>query len=84
MEIEVHRSEVNQLFLMHGNLTGLLTQMTVRFTVDQQNNCNVNLQYHSRNPELTSASDMIIALKADLAVRALQGVATLKAQLEQR
>ncbi|OUS38690.1 hypothetical protein A9R01_02985 ['Osedax' symbiont bacterium Rs2_46_30_T18] len=82
MEIKVHRSEINKLFLMQGNLTGLLTQMTVRFTADEKNNCNLSLQYHSRNPELTCTSDMIIALREDLAVRAEQGVTRLKALLE--
>ena len=83
MLIEVHRSEVNKLFLMKGDLTGLLTQMTVKFAVDEENHCIVSLQYHSRNPELTCASEIVIALREDLAARAELGAANLKNVLEQ-
>jgi carbon monoxide dehydrogenase subunit G len=84
LEIEVDQSDINRLFLMKGNLPELLTQMTVAFSVNEEKKCEVNLQYHARNPELTPASDIVIALKEDLSVRANKGVAALKAIMEQR
>lgn len=81
--IEVDRSETNKLFLTKGNLDGILPQMTVTFSVNQDKSCQVNLQYHSRNPDLTSASDIVIALREDLSIRANQGVARLKTRMEQ-
>jgi len=81
--IEVDQCDINRLFLTKGNLTGILPQMTVAFCVNDENHCEVNLQYHSRSPELTLTSDIVIALRSDLAIRANKGVAKLKIILEQ-
>jgi len=84
LEIEVDQCDINHLFLTKGNLTGILPQMKVTFFVNEEKSCEVNLQYHSRNPELTPTSDIVIALREDLSIRANKGVAHLKAIMEQR
>jgi len=82
LEIEVDCCDVNELFLTKGNLEGVLPQMTVTFSVNQDQSCQMNLQYHSRNPALTSTCDIVIALKENLNHRAKIGVANLKSILE--
>jgi len=82
--IEVDQCDVNRLFLTKGNLPGVLPQMKVTFSVNEEDVCEVNLQYHSRNPELTAASDIGMALREDLSIRANKGVAKLKAIMEKR
>lgn len=82
LEIEVDQSNINQLFLTRGNLAGILPQMKVTFSVNEEKNCDVNLYYHSRNPELTTTSDIVIALRDDLSIRANKGVTKLKSVLE--
>jgi len=82
--IEVDQCDVNSLFLTKGNLTGVLPQMKVTFSVNEDEMCEVNLQYHTRNPELTLTSDIVIALRKDLSIRANKGVAKLKAIIETR
>jgi carbon monoxide dehydrogenase subunit G len=81
--IEVDQCEINHLFLTKGNLAGILPQMTVVFSIDEENHCEVRLKYHSRNPELTPTSHIIMALREDLTIRANKGVAKLKAIMEQ-
>lgn len=78
LTIEVDQCETNCLFLTKGDLAGVLPQMTVMFSSDEENNCLITLQYHSRNTSLTVKSDFIIALKEDLTVRAEKGIARLK------
>jgi len=81
--IKVDRCDVNRLFLTKGNLAGVLPQMTVEFFAEEKGSCEVKLQYHSRSPELTSTSDITIALKEDISVRANKGVIKLKSIMEQ-
>jgi len=81
--IEVDRCEANKLFLTKGDLDGILPQMQVTFSVNEDNSCEINLQYHSRNSVLTSGSDIIIALREDLNIRANQGITKLKTIMEQ-
>jgi len=83
LEIEVDCSEVNKLFLTKGNLAGILPQMTVKFSVNQDQNCQMDLQYHSRSLDLTPTSDIVIVLKEDLKARANKGMAKLKVIMEQ-
>ncbi len=80
--IEVDQCEMNHLFLTKGNLAGILPQMTITLSIDEDKRCAVDLQYHSRNPELTEASDIIIALREDLSIRATKGLAKLKEMME--
>jgi len=83
LEIKVDQCEVNQLFLTKGNLPGVLPQMTLTFSGNEEKSCDVNLQYHSRNIELTPTSELIIALRENLSIRANKGAAKLKEILEQ-
>ncbi len=80
--IEVDQCDINHLFLTKGDLIGVLPQMTVMFSVNNTKSCHMSLQYYSRCPELTETSDIIIALREDLIVRAKNGVAKLKVILE--
>ncbi len=82
--IEVDQCDTNHLFLTKGDLAGILPQMTITFSVGEDKRCEVILQYHSRNPELTEVSDIIVALREDLNVRAKNGLAKLKDILEQK
>lgn len=82
--IEVNQCDINRLFLTKGNLAGILPQMTITFSVDEDKRCEVGLQYHSRNSELTETSDIIIALREDLDIRAKKGLARLKEVMEQK
>lgn len=82
--IEVDQCDTNRLFLTKGDLAGILPQMTIIFSVGEDRKCDVILQYHSRNPELTEACDIIIALREDLNVRAKNGLAILKDILENK
>ena len=77
LTIEVQQCKPNSLFLTTGDLAEVLPQMTVMFSSDEDNNCLINLQYHSRNPDLSEKSDIIIALKEDLTIRAQTGIARL-------
>ena len=83
LKITVSLSEANKLFLTKGDLAGILPQMKVTFSVNEDRSCQVNLQYHSRNPDLTPVSDIVIALREDLSIRADKGVSKLKAIMEQ-
>ena len=83
LKITVAQSEANKLFLTKGDLPGILPQMKVTFCVNEDKTCQVNLQYHSRNPDLTPASSIVIALREDLSIRANKGVAKLKVLMEQ-
>lgn len=80
--IEVDQCEVNHIFITRGDLIGILPQMTVRFSVDEDNHCYLDLQYHSRNPELTERSEVITALQEDLITRAKAGLVRLKEIME--
>jgi hypothetical protein len=81
LTIEVVKCEVNQFFLTKGDLTGVLPQMTIEFYVDAENKCRMDLQYHSRNSSLTEKSDIIMALRKDLSVRASEGISNLQMML---
>lgn len=83
LEIIVDKCEANQLFQTKGNLPEVLPQMTLKFSATEEENCHVELHYHSRNFELTSKSQLIIALRNNLSTRASKGVVTLKNILEQ-
>ncbi len=83
LEIEVDQCQLNKLFLTKGNLAGILPQMTVAFSVNEDSGCEVKLQYHSRSPDLTPTSDIVLALREDLNIRANDAVARLKAIMEQ-
>jgi len=82
LTIEVDQCDTDRLFITKGDLAGVLPQMTVMFSSDEENNCLIILQYHSRNTSLTEKSDIVIALKEDLTVRAEKGIARLKEILE--
>jgi len=82
LTIEVDQCDTDHLFITKGDLAGVLPQMTVMFSSDEENNCLITLQYHSRNTSLTEKSDIVIALKEDLTVRAEIGIARLKEILE--
>jgi len=81
--IEVKQSDRNSLFLTQGDLAGIEPQMTVTFSENEQQQCLVDLRYHSREPVLAEDSDTIIALKADLGTRAKAGITQLKSLMEQ-
>jgi len=83
LEIKVVQCKANQLFLTKGNLAGVLPQMTVTFTDNENQSCTLHLQYHSRNAELSSNSEIILALQENLKIRATHGVLKLKVILEQ-
>jgi len=82
LEIEVDRCDINQLFLTKGNLVGVLPQMTVTFSVSDGKSCELILEYHSRNSDLTPTSDIVLALREDLNVRASSGMDKLKTIME--
>jgi hypothetical protein len=82
LTIMVVRSEVNKLFSTQGNLEGILPQMTVKFSVNTDKNCEVNLQFHSRN--LTLTDNIINSLKEDLIARSKIALANLKMIVGQR
>lgn len=81
LTIEVVECEVNRFFLTKGDLTGVLPQMTIEFFPEEKNKCRMKLQYHSRNSSLTEKSDIIIALKKDLKIRASEGISNLQKML---
>ncbi len=82
LEINVNQCKPNHFFLTQGNLASVLPQMTVTFLAITDSSCKVTLEYHSRNSELTSSSDIVIALREDLDRRAKQGITELKTILE--
>lgn len=82
LEIEVFQCELNELFLTKGNLPGVLPQMTIAFNSIVDSGCEINLQYHSRNPELTPTSDIVLTLREDLHDRAHRGLIQLKGIME--
>ncbi|NTS77038.1 SRPBCC family protein [Catenovulum sp. SM1970] len=68
LNIEVVEAERNKAFITQGDLAGLLPQMTMTF--EQNNtNCTVRLQYHSRNLDF-AANDDLSHIQADLTSRA--------------
>lgn len=75
--IEVSQCEPNRLFLTKGSLEAVLPQMTINFSHERENQCWVNVQYHSRNSDLDASSAMIIALREDLGQRLVIGLANL-------
>ena len=80
--IEVVKSESGQLFVTQGDLAGILPQMTIHFSVTDEQNCHVQLQYHARCSSLSESSGMVSALREDLKVRAQKATLELKAILE--
>ncbi|GLQ30888.1 SRPBCC family protein [Litoribrevibacter albus] len=78
LSIEVIQSEAKGLFLTQGDLEGVLPQMTMRFSEEQEGTCTFDLQYHSRNTTLSEESEIIIALRKDLAERASTALVNLK------
>ena len=80
--IDVVKCQPDRLFMTHGNLDGILPQMTMTFSPHQDDRCQFTLQYHSRNPSLSETSDLVSALKTDISNRAKMGVERLKYQLE--
>lgn len=77
LSIEVVQSEAERLFLTQGDLEPVLPQMTMRFSEEQEGTCSFDLQYHSRNSTLSEASEIITALRKDLAERAGKAVLNL-------
>jgi len=81
--IEVDKCDSNRLFLTKGNFPGILPQMKITFSTNNEG-CDIDLQYYSRCLELTPTSDIIIALREDLKDRAKKGVIKLKEIMEQK
>ena len=80
--IQVDQCEVNRLFITKGNLVGVLPQMSIRFSANNEKSCRVNLKFHSRNTDLTETSEIIIALRQDLTARTKIGLEKLKVNLQ--
>lgn len=78
LSIEVVQSEAERLFLTQGDLEAVLPQMTMRFSEEQEGTCTFDLQYHSRNVSLSEESEIITALRKDLAERAAMALVNLK------
>lgn len=84
LTIEVVQCRSDRLFLTQGDLPGVLPQMTVTLSPQEANTCLLTVEYHSRNTDLTDTSDLVVALRRDLADRAQTGVIRLKEILESR
>ncbi|MFC3153242.1 SRPBCC family protein [Litoribrevibacter euphylliae] len=78
LSIDVVQSEALSLFLTQGDLEGILPQMTMRFSEEQEGVCTFDLQYHSRNSSLSEESEIITALRKDLVERAAVALVNLK------
>lgn len=81
LTIEVIEAEQGRMLLTHGDLDDILPQMTINVEdshAPNEDGCHLSLQYHSRNTALTEDSEIIKALKHDLAIRAKKGLTNLK------
>ncbi|WP_295891787.1 SRPBCC family protein [uncultured Vibrio sp.] len=82
LNITVTECKANHFFLTRGDLEGVLPQMTIEFEPKEENNCQIELTYHSRNSDFSEDSPIVVALRNDLSVRASSGIANLKNILE--
>jgi hypothetical protein len=55
-----------------------MPRMSVRFSMNSDEACQVNLQYHSRNNVLTPSDKIIMLLQYDVKTRAKQSLVNLK------
>jgi len=78
LTIEVIQSEANSLFLTQGDLADVLPQMTMKFSVTGDNQCQMQLSFHSRNQDLTQESELILALQQNLSERVVEGMQNLQ------
>lgn len=82
LTIEVDQCEQSRLFLTKGNLKGVLPQMTILFSANDEHECDIQLQYHARYPELMDNDELVLMLREDLNVRANLGLKKLKLIME--
>lgn len=80
--ISVVNSIENKFFQTHGDLPGLLPQMTIELTASSKKSCDMNLQYHCRNSALNKKDKLITTLQSDLGERSHTALTTLKKIME--